>query len=116
MLSDYTTQRSIALLHVVAIMKVIVNIGLAVFVFCVFRESSGFEKIQTKSVYGERSISAMQASNRGKAFGALYLTGSLGGMFGSLYATNLGKSHVFYNMLNATTLACRCICQLSVLG
>ena len=34
-LSDYTTQRSIALLHVVAIMKLIVNIGLAVFVFCV---------------------------------------------------------------------------------
>jgi len=115
-LSDYTTLRSIALLHVVAIMKLIVNIGLAVFVFCVLRESSDFEKIQTKSVYGGRSISAMQASNRGKAFGALYLTGSLGGMFGSLYATNLGKSHVFYNMLNATTLACRCICQLSVLG
>lgn len=33
-----------------------------------------------------------QASNRGKAFGALYLTGSLGGMFGSMYATNLGSS------------------------
>ena len=32
-----------------------------------------------------------QASNRGKAFGALYLTGSLGGMFGSMYATNLGS-------------------------
>ncbi|DBB03312.1 TPA: hypothetical protein ACH3X3_010695 [Trebouxia sp. C0006] len=36
-----------------------------------------------------------QASNRGKAFGALYLTGSLGGMFGSLYATNLGSTTVF---------------------
>jgi len=58
----------------------------------------------------------MQASNRGKAFGALYLTGSLGGMFGSLYATNLGKTLVSYSMLNATTLACHCICQLSVLG
>ena len=51
----------------------------------------------------------MQASNRGKAFGALYLTGSLGGMFGSLYATNLGKTQVPHNMLNATTLACHCI-------
>jgi len=58
----------------------------------------------------------MQASNRGKAFGALYLTGSLGGMFGSLYATNLGKTLVSDNMLNATTLTCHCICQLSVLG
>ena len=72
---------------------------------CVLRESSNFNKIQTKSVCGERSTSAMQASNRGKAFGALYLTGSLGGMFGSLYATNLGKTHVLYNMLNATMLA-----------
>ena len=27
---------------------------------------------------------------RGRAFGALYLTGALGGMVGSLYATNLG--------------------------
>ncbi len=51
----------------------------------------------------------MQASNRGKAFGALYLTGSLGGMFGSLYATNLGKTHTSYNMLKATMLACHCI-------
>ena len=58
----------------------------------------------------------MQASNRGKAFGALYLTGSLGGMFGSLYATNLGKAHVSYNILNVTTLANHCIHQLSVLG
>ena len=30
------------------------------------------------------------ASNRGKAFGAMTLTGSLGGMLGSMYATNLG--------------------------
>ena len=28
---------------------------------------------------------------RGKAFGALYLTGALGAMFGTLYATNMGK-------------------------
>ena len=31
-------------------------------------------------------------SNRGKAFGGLFLTGAVGGMLGSLYATNLGKS------------------------
>lgn len=30
-------------------------------------------------------------SNRGKAFGGLFLTGAVGGMLGSLYATNLGK-------------------------
>ena len=27
---------------------------------------------------------------RGKAFGALYLTGAFGAMFGTLYATNMG--------------------------
>lgn len=32
------------------------------------------------------------ASNRGKAFGAMTLTASLGGMFGSMYATNLGEA------------------------
>lgn len=58
----------------------------------------------------------MQASNRGKAFGALYLTGSLGGMFGSLYATNLGKAHVSYNILNVTTLANHCIHQFISVG
>ena len=29
-------------------------------------------------------------ASRGRAFGGLYLTGALGGMLGSLYATNLG--------------------------
>ena len=28
--------------------------------------------------------------SRGSAFGALYLTGAVGGMLGSLFATNLG--------------------------
>ena len=32
------------------------------------------------------------ARNRGKAFGAMTLTGSLGGMFASMYATNLGEA------------------------
>lgn len=31
-------------------------------------------------------------SSRGKAFGGLFLTGAVGGMLGSLYATNLGES------------------------
>lgn len=31
------------------------------------------------------------ALSRGKAFGALWLTGALGGMLGALYATNMGK-------------------------
>lgn len=30
-------------------------------------------------------------SSRGKAFGGLFLTGAVGGMLGSLYATNLGE-------------------------
>ncbi len=29
-------------------------------------------------------------ATRGRAFGALYLTGAVGGMLGSLYATNMG--------------------------
>ena len=29
--------------------------------------------------------------SRGSAFGALYLTGAMGGMLGSLFATNLGE-------------------------
>lgn len=29
--------------------------------------------------------------DRGKAFGALYLTGAIGAMLGTLYATNLGE-------------------------
>ena len=29
-------------------------------------------------------------ASRGRAFGALYLTGAVGGMLGSLYATNMG--------------------------
>lgn len=37
----------------------------------------------TADYYGEHS--------RGKAFGALYLTGALGGMIGALYATNMGE-------------------------
>lgn len=32
------------------------------------------------------------ASSRGSAFGALYLTSALGGMGGSILATNLGES------------------------
>ena len=31
------------------------------------------------------------AASRGSAFGALYLTGAVGGMLGSLFATNLGE-------------------------
>lgn len=31
------------------------------------------------------------ALSRGKAFGALWLTGALGGMLGALYATNMGE-------------------------
>lgn len=31
--------------------------------------------------------------DRGKAFGALYMTSALGGAFGSLYATNQGRCH-----------------------
>ncbi len=31
--------------------------------------------------------------DRGKAFGALYMTSALGGAFGSLYATNQGGCH-----------------------
>lgn len=33
--------------------------------------------------------------DRGKAFGALYLTGAVGAMLGTLYATNLGASYHF---------------------
>lgn len=36
--------------------------------------------------------------DRGKAFGALYLTGALGAMLGTLYATNLGA---FYHLFRA---------------
>lgn len=32
------------------------------------------------------------AAQRGRAFGGLQLTGALGGMLGSLYATNLGTT------------------------
>ena len=32
--------------------------------------------------------------DRGKAFGALYMTSALGGAFGSLYATNQGETEV----------------------
>ena len=47
---------------------------------------------------------------RGRAFGALYLTGALGGMLGSLYATNLGAG-----LRNALpTMFCfPCACPLS---
>lgn len=40
------------------------------------------------------SLSApLQAQDRGKAFGGVLLfSGSVGGMIGSLYATNLGKA------------------------
>jgi hypothetical protein len=38
-------------------------------------------------------------SNRGKAFGGLFLTGAVGGMLGSLYATNLGKRPLFVSRL-----------------
>lgn len=31
------------------------------------------------------------AVSRGKAFGALYLTGAVGGMLGALFATNMGE-------------------------
>ena len=39
-----------------------------------------------------QAFAELQASNRGKAFGALFLTASLGGMVGSLYATNIGAT------------------------
>ena len=31
-------------------------------------------------------------ASRGRAFGALYLTGAVGGMLGSLFATNMGAT------------------------
>ncbi len=35
------------------------------------------------------------AAQRGRAFGGLQLTAALGGMLGSVYATNLGALHMF---------------------
>ena len=46
------------------------------------------------------SLSApLQAQDRGKAFGVLLFSGSMGGMIGSLYATNLGKASKLNAML-----------------
>lgn len=36
-------------------------------------------------------MARLQAEDRGKAFGVLLFSGSMGGMLGSLYATNLGS-------------------------
>lgn len=35
---------------------------------------------------------SLQAEDRGKAFGVLLFSGSMGGMIGSLYATNIGNT------------------------
>ena len=40
---------------------------------------------------GHCLLALLQAEDRGKAFGVLLFSGSMGGMIGSLYATNLGK-------------------------
>ena len=37
--------------------------------------------------------------DRGKAFGALYMTSALGGAFGSLYATNQGQQLVSMSVM-----------------
>ena len=37
--------------------------------------------------------------DRGKAFGALYMTSALGGAFGSLYATNQGETSLSHTCL-----------------
>lgn len=42
-------------------------------------------------------------ASRGKAFGGLFLVGAIGGMLGSLYATNFG-AHVPGNMAQAVSL------------
>lgn len=53
------------------------------------------------------------AASRGSAFGALYLTSALGGMGGSIVATNLGKCW----LSSAWNFQCRQMCQLlHVLG
>lgn len=46
--------------------------------------------------------------DRGKAFGALYMTSALGGAFGSLYATNQGQC-----LLLLARLCCRDACSYS---
>lgn len=43
--------------------------------------------------------------SRGKAFGALYLTGAIGGMLGSLYATNIGHFHSMFGVLEGWRVA-----------
>ncbi len=50
--------------------------------------------VQALVIPNTQSLTAdyFPASSRGKAFGTLWLTASLGGMAGSLYATNLGES------------------------
>ncbi len=42
-------------------------------------------------------------SSRGKAFGGLFLTGAIGGMLGSLYATNLGAHTIRFVCAEADT-------------
>ena len=42
-------------------------------------------------LYGHLLLAILQAEDRGKAFGVLLFSGSMGGMIGSLYATNLGN-------------------------
>lgn len=39
--------------------------------------------------------------DRGKAFGALYMTSALGGAFGSLYATNQGQQVLHHSLCSA---------------
>ena len=51
-------------------------------------------------------------ASRGRAFGWLYLTGALGGMIGSLYATNLGMPLTnALCMLNGTAVGMASMCS-----
>ncbi len=52
--------------------------------------------------------------DRGKAFGALYMTSALGGAFGSLYATNQGRCHTtccsqFMQVAMPNAVSCNCL-------
>ncbi len=49
--------------------------------------------------YSDSLSAPLQAQDRGKAFGVLLFSGSMGGMIGSLYATNLGKASKLNEML-----------------
>ena len=47
----------------------------------------------------DRLPASLQAQDRGKAFGVLLFSGSMGGMIGSLYATNLGTASKLNELL-----------------